>query len=269
MLLVVLAAACGSSTPVGSPVVFPTGAATSAVASPSVMVVADCTIEPDTVCPGAQLTLVSLRGADLHGANMQTTNFRGSDLRDVNFTGAVLIQADFGDADMSRSTLVGADLTQAKLKHANLTGADLTGATLKVSQLSTARLCKTTMPNGTESSTSCASPTPSPSPGGGASPSPSTEVTIDVWQPKVSSVVCPSSPANAEESVAIKYATTNAGSVSFLIDGEDPGMEAGYNANGGTAKLAFVCDKSSHRYTIIATGEEGKVAKQAVTVYRS
>lgn len=236
-------------------------------ASPSsvVLVIGDCELVPETVCPGAQITLVSIRGLDLHGSNLQTANFRGSDLREVDFTGAILIRADLSDTDMSRANLTGADLSGAKLSDANLTGTDLTGAKLKQSQLKKTRLCKTILPDGTKDDSSCAAPS-SPTPQPAASPTSGAPVVTQFAAPQ--SVVCPSSPPDAEKDVKIAYTVTGAKTVKFLVDGQSPGS-AVFDAKKGVAALKFVCDKASHKYTLVATSESGKTAKSNAIVYRT
>ena len=266
--------ACTSSKPDATVPTFtlPPPPTESPSASPQVLVVGDCRLVPEAVCPGAQITLVSIRGVDLHGANMQTANFRGSDLREVDFTGAILIRADFSDTDMSRAKLTGADLSGAKLKDANLTGTDLTGAKLKESQLKRTRLCKTILPDGTKDDSSCeapVSPSPTPaSPSVSASPKPSSKPIITKMAAP-ESVVCPSSPKDAVKEVTIAYSVTDATTVEFLIDGEDPGAQAGLDPKRGRATLDFVCNKASHKYTLVATGKSGKSAKSSDVVYRT
>ena len=208
----------------------------------------------------------SLRGVDMHGANLSGADLQASDLRRADFTGADLSGANLEDADLTEAKLVGADLTGATLKQSNLTGTDMTGATLVMSQLKAARLCGTTMPDGTDDSSGCMLPTATPTPT--ESSSPSTAVSITKFMAPAS-VVCPSSPPSAVVTVKIKYATVNATSVEFTIDGQSPGAGAGYNPSNGTASLSFPCNKSSHKYTIIASPDKGSSQKQSKVVYRT
>lgn len=229
--------------------------------SPQILVISDCQLVPETVCPGAQITLVSIRGVDLHGSNMQTSNFKGSDLREVDFTGAILIRADFSDTDLSRANFTGADLSGAKLTDANLTGTNLTGAKLKESQLKRTRLCKTILPDGTKDDSSCEAPvSPSPSPASpSSSPSPSPAAAPDIVRMDApESVVCPSSPKDAVQDVVIAYTVSDATKVAFLVDGQDPGGQGSLSVKKGRVTLDFVCNKASHKYTLVATGKSGK-----------
>lgn len=263
LAVVALLFACTKSEPQASPVVVPTSPIPTSV-SPSVMMVGDCEIVPQTDCPDAELTLVSLQGADLHGANLSGANLHASNLRRVDFTGADLTRTDITDSDLTKAKLVGADLAGASLKDANLTGTNLTGATLKLSQLNNTRLCGTILPDGTKDDTSCAEPSVSPS----SSVSPAAGVVITKFAAP-SAVVCPSSPPTAVVTAKIHYATTGATSVGFMIDGESPGAGAGYDPKRGVASLDFPCNRSSHRYTIVASADTGKPVKESTIVYRT
>lgn len=266
-----LVAACSGGTDSAAPSVTPVSAPPVVSSTPSPgtggTVVGECTIAPDTQCSGAYLSMVSLAGMDLSGANLSGANMRKSDLRQLDLTGADLTDADIRDSDLTEATLVGADLTGARLRHANLSRADFTGATVTTGQLGSAYLCETVMPNGAKNSSGCEMPTSTPSPSTTASPTP-TGPTITSFIAPEGSPPCPSSPPDASVTVKIRYQTIGATTVNFLIDGEDQGMSAGYKAKGGTAELPFSCSKSSHRYTIIASGN-GSKAKQTATVYRT
>lgn len=263
-VLALLAASCNGSEEAAAP--SPSLAPSPTVAppaSPSGTVVGDCKIEPKTQCPGAYLSLVSLAGMDLSGANLEGADLSKSDLRKVELTGANLAKADIRDSDLTDATLVGADLVGAKLKHANLTRADFTGATVAIGQLSSAYLCNTVMPNGTKNDSGCEIPTASPT----QSASPQAGPTITSFIAPEGAPPCPASPPDASVTVKIRYKTTGADTVTFLIDGEDPGAQAGLKTS-GSASLDFTCDKPSHRYTLIADGD-GKKVKQTATVYRT
>lgn len=237
--------------------------------SPAAVVIGDCTIEPQTQCPGAQLQGALIPGADLHGANLSGANLQASDLRRTDLTGADLSDADLSDTDLSHAKVLGADLTGAKLKHANLEGTDFTGATLRVSQLNTARLCETTMPDGTNVMTGCGLPSPTVAPGESPSPSPVVEPSITNFSPTSPSVVCPSSPPDEVVDVTFNFATQNATSAEFLLDGASQAVKGGKSAERGAVTLSFPCSQSQHKYTMIASGNSGTPDKTVVTVYRS
>ena len=269
-VLVVMAAiltACSKSVEVGVPVGTATLAPTPVSPSPSAEVIGECTVEPLTQCPGSLLDGALLPGADLHGANLAGASLRASDLRRTDLTGANLAEADLSDADMSYAKVLGADLTKAKLKHTNLEGTDFTGATLKVSQLNTARLCETKMPDGTVIMTGCGlpSPTAAPSASPSANPSPTQAVSVTSFVPVSTTVTCPSSPPDSVVDASLHYATAQAVSVEFLVDGISHHTS---DAVKGTVALPFSCSVSQHVYKIIATGTGGRDTA-AVTVLRA
>lgn len=68
---------------------------------------------------------VSLRGADLRGANLWRV-----DLEEASLRGADLWRANLEEANLEEANLRGADLEGANLRGANLRGADLRGADL-------------------------------------------------------------------------------------------------------------------------------------------
>jgi uncharacterized protein YjbI with pentapeptide repeats len=79
--------------------------------------------------------LISLRDADLSGANLSDTDLSGADLSDADLSGANLIGADLSDADLSGANLsdaylIGANLSDAYLSRANLNDVRLPGADL-------------------------------------------------------------------------------------------------------------------------------------------
>jgi hypothetical protein len=263
LVLVLLVAACSSSSETASsPTPVATSSPTPPKASPTATVVNDCTIEPKAQCPGAQLSLVSLMGQDLSGANLEGADLSTSDLRKVDFTGANLIDATVSESDLTDADLTGADLTGAKLKNANLTRTDFTGATVSTGQLASAYMCGTIMPNGGKNNSGCTVPTQSPASSGSPTPS---GPTITSFVAPDGSPPCPASPPDATVEVRIRYKTTGANSVSFTADGE---AVSGVFDTSGAANLTFSCDKPSHRYTMTASGNGGKV-KQSATVYRT
>jgi len=260
-------AACSKSVEVGAPDATTTSVAPPVSASPSVVVIGECTIEPLTQCPGASLDGALVPGADLHGANLAGASLQASDLRRTDLTGANLAEANLSEADMSYAKVLGADLTKARLKHANLEGTDFTGATLKISQLNTARLCDTKMPDGTVVTTGCGLPSPTEAPS--ASPSESSPspppVTVTSFLPVSTTVTCPSSPPDSVVDASLHYATTQADSVEFLVDGISHHTS---DAVKGTVALPFSCSVSQHVYKIVATGASGKDTA-VVTVLRA
>jgi uncharacterized protein YjbI with pentapeptide repeats len=82
---------------------------------------------------GADLRNANLVGANLVGADLRNANLVGADLRNANLVGAKLRNADLVGAklvgaDLRNADLVGADLVGANLGNANLVGADLGNA---------------------------------------------------------------------------------------------------------------------------------------------
>ena len=146
------------------------------------------------VLDGVNISGGNLRNASLSGAHMDEGNLSSADLSNANFAGARILrtnlaranlsQANFSGADLSDSdlnsanlrdanasgafmdhvNLNGADLTRANLSGTELTNADLTGAILTNANLSGARdanlgsaiLCRTLMPDGSQSNRDCA-----------------------------------------------------------------------------------------------------------------
>ena len=91
---------------------------------------------------------LSLRGANLEGANLSRTTFekpflRGASFRhaklvDANFNGSALAGICFDGADLRRANLRGADLTNATFDGGDLRGADLSTATITEQQVARA-----------------------------------------------------------------------------------------------------------------------------------
>ncbi len=110
-------------------------------------IVNGCTIQPQTVCPRANLSQADLRGVNLAGASLIGANLSHANLRGVNLTGANLSQSDLQGAvfepnneplwaevkrraaEFIGANLSGANLSNAVVTRVNWSGANLTGAT--------------------------------------------------------------------------------------------------------------------------------------------
>ena len=110
-------------------------------ASDDVPVVNGCRIEPQTQCPGANLS-----GANLFGANLRDANLSGAKLNRAFLEGANL-----EGANLSRAEVVWADLSGANLRRANLRGANLTWTNLPWD----VQFCNTTMSDGSVRNDNC------------------------------------------------------------------------------------------------------------------
>ncbi len=73
---------------------------------------------------------VSLREADLHGANLVQADLRSLDLRDADLSGARMTQAHLTDVNLSGANLNEAELRQARLAGVNLDRASLVSAVM-------------------------------------------------------------------------------------------------------------------------------------------
>lgn len=98
---------------------------------------------------------VDLSAANLCGANLQKANLRGANLQAANLCGANLRDADLSEANLrethlQKANLRGAELWRAELWNADLKDADLRWAEFQGVELNGAKLCRTTMPDGTE-----------------------------------------------------------------------------------------------------------------------
>lgn len=62
------------------------------------------------------------------------------------------------------------------------------------------------------------------------------------------------------------YSTSDATSVAFLVDGEDPGMQAGLPTSGKANVPDVPCDGENHQVTLVATNSAGKSVQQSQTV---
>ncbi len=82
---------------------------------------------------GADLREADLSGASLSGADLREASLSGADLRE-----AELIRANLRGADLSMASLRGADLRGANLREADLSMASLSGAIVTEEQLSKA-----------------------------------------------------------------------------------------------------------------------------------
>jgi BTB/POZ domain-containing protein KCTD9 len=123
---------------------------------------------------GAILASASLFQANLQAANLQSSNLANATLMGANLEHANLEAANLYKTNLKDAVLWGANLRNARLEGANLDGADLEaanlqGAKLQVAQWQNARLCRTILPDGSESNRDCPvgnndSPTANPSP---------------------------------------------------------------------------------------------------------
>jgi hypothetical protein len=94
---------------------------------------------------GSSLFGANLKGANLSRANLGNTKLWGVNLEGANLRGAFLKEAELSNADLTDADLTDADLTDADLREADLTNA--TGWTEE--QLSAAKSLEgATMPNG-------------------------------------------------------------------------------------------------------------------------
>ena len=219
-----------------------------------------CKIEPNTSCPGVDLTDEDLSDEDLSGADL---------------SGATLVGTNLSDANLTEANLSNSRITNANLDDANLTRTNLTGATIDATSLTGATLCGTIRTNGTIDDTSC------PASGGGGGGTTSTTTTtattattgttstgINPNLPEIVSLEGPSS-VNCrgfdQRNVRLTWATRNADEVTWTVDG------AAYNgpsqAN-GSGQFEFNCEQAQHKYTIRASNTKGEFATFSVTVQR-
>ena len=89
--------------------------------------------EDDVTLKGADLQGAELQGADLQGAELRGADLQGAELQEADLQGADLQEADLrwaylDDANLQGAHLQGAHLQGADLRGANLGGADLKGA---------------------------------------------------------------------------------------------------------------------------------------------
>jgi uncharacterized protein YjbI with pentapeptide repeats len=103
---------------------------------------------------GANLQEANLQRADLRGANLQEANLQRADLQEADLRGANLQRADLQEADLYRTKLQGAKLQGASLYRAKLQEADLLEANLYRARITPEQLADTrslqgaTMPDG-------------------------------------------------------------------------------------------------------------------------
>jgi uncharacterized protein YjbI with pentapeptide repeats len=95
--------------------------------------------------PAISLRSANLRGADLSMINLRRANLNGADLRGADLSRAKLSGIDLSRADLTEANLMRAGLSRAKcsrteLSKANLQGADLSRADLRGADLSEANL---------------------------------------------------------------------------------------------------------------------------------
>ena len=89
-----------------------------------------CKIEPETICPSAELS-----GSDLNRASLNS-----ADLSGANLTGANVSEANLSGSDLSKANLSNANLQDANLRGTSFRGANLVGANLRKASLSLADL---------------------------------------------------------------------------------------------------------------------------------
>jgi len=75
-------------------------------------------------------------------------------------------------------------------------------------------------------------------------------------------------PGCQGDTVKVKatYSTTNAETVAFEVDGEDPGAQAGLPTSGKANVPDVPCDGKSHQITLVATSSSDKSVQQSQTV---
>lgn len=95
-------------------------------------VINGCVLEPNTQCPGVNLSRQDLSGMDGQG----------------KLTGINLRGANLSNADLSGATFFETDLRGANLNGANLAGADLENAYFYDTDIGNTNICQTTMPGG-------------------------------------------------------------------------------------------------------------------------
>ena len=89
-----------------------------------------------------ELSINTLREANLCGANLWGADLCGANLRRADLGGADLCGANLGEANLYEAILWGANLGEADLRGANLCGADLREANLRRADLREANLCE-------------------------------------------------------------------------------------------------------------------------------
>jgi uncharacterized protein YjbI with pentapeptide repeats len=120
-----------------------------------------CKIQPDTQCPGADLSGADLGAITSKGhpgrllAKLSGGNFSGA-----NFEDAYMARIDLSGADLTNANLKRANLYQATLFEADLSGADLTGVDLSFADMDDAVtdgtiFCRTTMPDTSINDSGC------------------------------------------------------------------------------------------------------------------
>jgi uncharacterized protein YjbI with pentapeptide repeats len=89
---------------------------------------------------GANLSGADLSDTDLSGANLSSANLSGANLSGANLSGADLLEVNLSSADLSSANLNKTDLFKANLSSANLNKTDLSSAKLLSSQFVNANL---------------------------------------------------------------------------------------------------------------------------------
>ena len=92
------------------------------------IVINGCTIEPNTVCIGTNLTGVDLSSANLSGAGLFGVKLRNASLYNANLSGAWIEGADLRGADLRNANLENVGISVSNMAFADLSGTSLTGA---------------------------------------------------------------------------------------------------------------------------------------------
>ena len=99
-----------------------------------------CKIEPETICPNAELTDADLNRVSLNSAELSGANLAGANVSEANLSGADLSHSNLANANLEDSNLRGTYFRGANLHGANLRKANLSGADLGEADLGEANL---------------------------------------------------------------------------------------------------------------------------------
>ena len=262
-LMALVAGACtGGEEAAPSPTATETTAAPASPAA-TVQTVNGCEIKPRTDCSGASLHGADLRAAELERSTLSDADLSEAMLHRANLRSADLHRADLQGANLSEAKLENADLSEANLGHANLSYANLKGADVTDASLANAYLCGTVMADGTEDSSSCASPSPSPHPT--ASPSPAADKVVITEFDMQAIHHCP----QPDQPVVVAfYGTKNAAKVEF--SDVDLAVNPPPKKTSGKVVLNFNCPEKnkpySQTYTMTAIGADGTKVTRTATV---
>src|SRR5712692_2147216 len=97
----------------------------------------------EALLQGTDLSEADLHNSHFTGANLLGANLSGANLQRAALSGTDLALVNFSSADLSRAEVNGTDLTDADLTNTNLTDADLTHALLHRTNLLNADLSRT------------------------------------------------------------------------------------------------------------------------------